>query len=113
MYTAAAGAKRPRLADEAGAPAAGLAVSPPPAIPGEAWTLEARQPWADKAHQPAQPTPEQLEWLEAEGFLKDKEEEEGNEGEDGVPRRKDKGKKEAAIPEKSHFHGKAEVNFFE
>lgn len=38
------------------------------------WTLQNRQPWADKEVEPARPTAEQLEWLEREGFIKEPEE---------------------------------------
>lgn len=41
---------------------------------------QVRQPWADVEVKPAQPTAEQREWLEKEGFIKD--EEEGAEGDD-------------------------------
>ena len=45
---------------------------------------QVRQPWADVELKPAVPTAEQLEWLEAEGFIRDEEEEaEGAEGEEG------------------------------
>lgn len=42
--------------------------------PGGAWAVTQRQPWADKAVEPARPTAEQLAWLEQEGFIKDEEE---------------------------------------
>lgn len=41
---------------------------------GGPWTLQNRQPWADKEVEPARPTAEQLEWLEKEGFIKEPEE---------------------------------------
>lgn len=44
--------------------------------PKAEWTISVRQPWADKAVQPAKPTDEQLEWLKQEGFIKDEEDEE-------------------------------------
>ena len=40
--------------------------------------VQVRQPWAEVEVKPAQPTAEQREWLEKEGFIKD--EEEGAEG---------------------------------
>ncbi len=47
-----------------------------------------RQPWADVEVKAAQPTAEQMEWLEKEGFLKDEEEEEPAEGEEGAEKPK-------------------------
>jgi hypothetical protein len=41
--------------------------------------LQVRQPWAEVEVKPAQPTAEEREWLEKEGFIKD-EEDEGEEG---------------------------------
>ena len=51
--------------------------------PHAPWTVSQRQPWADKTVQPARPTPEQIAWLEQEGFIKD-EEEKDKEVSDGV-----------------------------
>ena len=45
--------------------------------------MQVRQPWADVEVKAAQPTAEQMEWLEKEGFIKDEEEEEVAEGEEG------------------------------
>ena len=45
--------------------------------------LQVRQPWAGVEVKAAQPTAEQMEWLEKEGFIKDEEEEEAAEGEEG------------------------------
>jgi hypothetical protein len=45
--------------------------------------LQVRQPWADVEVKAAQPTAEQMEWLEKEGFIKDEEEEEATESEEG------------------------------
>ena len=79
-------AKRRRTPEERAAEEAAKRARAAGAAPDEPWALEARQPWADKAVPAARPTAEQLEWLEKEGFLKDKEAE-GAEGEARAPLR--------------------------
>ena len=48
--------------------------------------LQTRQPWADVVAEPARPTAEQEEWLKAEGFREEQEEQPDEDAEDGPPK---------------------------
>ena len=48
--------------------------------------LQTRQPWADVVAEPARPTAEQEEWLKAEGFREEPEEQPDEDAEDGAPK---------------------------
>ncbi|BDA47701.1 Pre-mRNA-processing factor 17 [Coccomyxa sp. Obi] len=114
VYTMAGQAKRRKTTAERRAEEEQKKAERGEADPDEPWVLQVRQPWADVEVKAAQPTPEQMEWLEKEGFIKDEEEEEEGDGEEGGGEKKKrrKGKQVAAvkIQEKSHFHGKEERN---
>ncbi len=48
--------------------------------------MQTRQPWADVVAEPARPTAEQEEWLKAEGFREEPEEQPDEDAEDGAPK---------------------------
>ena len=48
--------------------------------------LQTRQPWADVVAEPARPTAEQEEWLKAEGFREEQEEQPDEDAEEGAPK---------------------------
>ncbi len=48
--------------------------------------MQTRQPWADVVAEPARPTAEQEEWLKAEGFREEPEEQPDEDAEDGPPK---------------------------
>ena len=69
---AAEGQKRRKTAQDLAADVAAKAPAQA-ALPGAAWSVTHRQPWADKTVESARPTAEQMAWLEQEGFIKDEE----------------------------------------
>jgi pre-mRNA-processing factor 17 len=116
--SAAAAGKRRREAAEAKAAKRAAAAAEAQAVlaAGGAWTLVRRAPWADRAVAPAKPTAEQMEFLRAEGFIKEDEDGGGEGGEAGALVAAGAGAgplsatSAAATAGTSKFHGGAEVD---